>query len=220
MLWFRGHRCEAWPLLPSAFRRGAVLESQTAIRFRERAGAYLSERPEREDCLSWLLLMQHYGLPTRLLDWSESLLCAAYFAVSHEERREPAAIWALVPAKLSEVHGLGAVIPIHASRDVQLLAKAAFELNSVPIEAFALPLQPAHIDLRMACQKSVFTVHGDRLDLAELDIAGKALMKLVIENEDVDSIRSDVSVLGASRTTYFPDIFALAHELSDWVEIK
>jgi len=59
----------------------------------------LSDHPEKAPKLSqivdWLALMQHYGTPTRFLDWSYSGSVAAYFAVEGENKGCGHAIWAL-----------------------------------------------------------------------------------------------------------------------------
>jgi hypothetical protein len=68
-----------------------------------------SMEPESEDkdriLLHWEMVAQHYGIPTRLLDWSESLLTAIFFAYGgwswiDLERDERPCVWCLNREKI------------------------------------------------------------------------------------------------------------------------
>jgi len=48
--------------------------------------------PDEDDVVEWWMLMQHYGAPTRILDWSGSPFVALYFAVIDEPKKD-AAVW-------------------------------------------------------------------------------------------------------------------------------
>jgi hypothetical protein len=50
-------------------------------RFRASAHSHLSHLPEERDVLSWLALMQHYGAPTRLIDFTFNPTVALFFAL-------------------------------------------------------------------------------------------------------------------------------------------
>jgi hypothetical protein len=63
--------------------------------FKRRARQILSSTPSDSDLLGWLSLMQHYGAPTRLTDWSVSPFVACYFAYERPLDKEDAALWML-----------------------------------------------------------------------------------------------------------------------------
>lgn len=90
-LWFRGQPQENLDLVPSVCRPpkfGTRNERSLAQVFRLQAVSRYPNCPHVEDYPNWLFLMQHYGLPTRLLDWSASPLVGAFFAVQ-DRRSDP-----------------------------------------------------------------------------------------------------------------------------------
>ena len=108
-MWFRGQSDYSWGLVPSVQRKdgmGEHYEQYITTNFMIHTMRLNPSVPQRYDRASWLTLMQHYGLPTRLLDWSESPLVALYFALSSDEdAKADAAVWVLNPMKLNKKVG-------------------------------------------------------------------------------------------------------------------
>ena len=166
---FRGLSDDRYPLETTMCRLGgdyAGLERHLLRNFRKYAHRRVVER---DSVWHWLSVAQHYGLPTRLLDWTYSPFAALHFATANIDLFDrDGAIWGanylrtheLVPDMLAECLAReGANV-----FTVEMLSetfKSLEELDASCPRPFALFFEPPSIDDRIVNQFAFFSVISD-----------------------------------------------------------
>lgn len=84
---YRGHASSKCELLPSIFRMPNGIEKEHLL-FRDMVAHEPQNFLECKSALDYLVQMQHYGLPTRLLDMTLNPLVALYFACEKEVNKD------------------------------------------------------------------------------------------------------------------------------------
>jgi hypothetical protein len=197
------------------------LEEHLMRNFLRYARPHLQVAPGNE----WevLVLAQHHGLPTRLLDWSHSPLVAAHFATVDDERDTDRVVWKLdwgtlhahfgLPRLALTVEELDQVLEDRGIRTPWELFSGAYRGS----EPFAALLDPPALDGRIVAQSAAFTVCTDRTRTidAVLEEAGlpKCLTRCVIPHASVSAFRDQLDLCGVDERRLFPDLDGVAAQL-------
>lgn len=227
-LWWRGQLDAQWELIPSAHRnKNKLYENGSLIKFMTMAATRQSGVvPNAEDYAGWLSLARHHGLPTRLLDWSESPLIALWFATANfKKEKRDAKLYSLNGYKLNRDQ---ANLPYHvvgaSNRGQEMCMRAFLHPNQIDEEDWKYPefagkisaMTIQHTHNRMMTQFSGFTIHDTTTPLNQLPEKTNFLREYIIPSNVVLRILSQLHESGIRESIVFPDLDHLAHELSNY----
>ena len=157
--------------------------------FKQQARSHILPAPSTD--LEWLAVAQHFGLPTRLLDWTESLFVAAWFAVEKagaKPSKADSAIW--VTRAVSPIEAADAENPFEGER--------------------ARVYRPAYVSPRIAAQASVLV-----LSASPTEPFTPAFARRVVIARDVEFLlKKRLNACGVNKRALVPDMSGLADHLS------
>ena len=226
-IWFRGLPSTGFTLVPTLHRRGLSIgdEAHLMNRFKQNAFEFLTERPQGE--WEWMLIARHHGLPSRLMDWSESVLVALYFAIADlkpDQPRSDGSLWCLSPQLLNWMASRQTLrwdgLPILLDDEVftdQDQFISLYKTSRVFDARSTVPVPPAaamsiRTTKRIQAQQGVFTVHHADSTPIE-DLADSAcLWNYVIPSSAKPSIREELRLSGITELTLFPELDEVALE--------
>jgi hypothetical protein len=223
LLWFRGLPNENYNLVPRLHRipggYNKILENDLHTKFVIKSRPFIKNKNYTQ--IEWMHLMQHYGLPTRLLDWTEGALIGLFFAVKYQEDNT-SCVWIINPGKLNKIVTGKSVIyvtdPVITRSEDEIIQHY---MNTDDLPEIPIAISPSHFDNRIHAQKSAFTLHGYKYnDIINIKISENLkFYQIRIKKECAGRIRKQIQLLGIDESTLFPDLEGVSRELEFTHEI-
>jgi len=214
--WFRGHTNIKWRLTPSALRFETVEERDKALDllsdFKRLGEIKLTNPPSPDEELKWVQLARHYGLPTRLLDWTKNAAIALYFAClkapdgDDDEQDRDGGVFILNPVDLNrDVDPKNPrVFDAHSdAKTINRYLNLKGERNARGPKTIAL--NPVWNSERIVLQQGVFTLHGSR----DFTLTGKQVPSLVclrVPSPNKQDLLYELERVGINEMAIFPEV--------------
>jgi FRG domain len=182
-----------------------------------------------------MFMMQHYGVPTRLLDWSTNPFIALYFALTSAPLNakntydEDACVWVLNPVLWNRFSlddaNYGDRGPLtHGDDEAKVFGPKSLVLDSVTqSDINKMKKHPVAIlgianNARMFAQRGVFTIGGRILDPLETQFEEHAfdpssLTRIVIPADRISEMLTVLVRLGYTDSVTYPDLHGMALEI-------
>jgi hypothetical protein len=187
---FRGVTSVRHSLIASVGRRhgqyiySSAVELDLFEQFKREALPFMQSRPAND--WEWLALAQHQGLPTRLLDWSESPFVSLFFAVWGNDEDDAGLYIVPRPKKRGQ------------------LELSPLEQNSIAY------YYPGYVTARLVSQRGVFTVHPNPTEVYIPD----GIIQFVIDRSLKLDFRQKLDAVGVHHAAIFADLGGLSQRLS------
>ncbi len=208
VFWFRGHPDMTYRLAPSALRYRERDERDRALGLLADMKRFLEMKlprpPAPDDGLGWMQVAQHYGLPTRLLDWTQNAAVALFFACCKDPNAD-GLVAILNPIELNQRTDARLPRVFNFERDSNII-KTYFKLDG-QIRANGrrtIAINPTWNSERIAMQQGAFTLHGSRkFDLDRHQAS--SLIFVPILRDHKASLLNELERVGIGEMFIFPE---------------
>lgn len=211
-IWYRGQSNKDYKLSPSFYRKSTDISEMTLIKkFKQNATLLINNNSNTN--FGWLFIMQHHGVPTRLLDWSESSLIALYFACSANDGKD-AALWVLLPSELNKHSGIDPeeTFDIPGLNELGNYSPEYYHGDRTNIMAPAAAITSRNTE-RMQAQQGTFTIFHKRKDPIESIGDKKHVWRYIIPSANKSDILEELKICGIDKFQLFPELSSIGETL-------
>lgn len=167
---------------------------------------YMKFPADIKDDYEWMVYAQHYGVPTKLLDFTYSHVVSLMFAVENafeDEDNEDAEVWFLNPLELNNKF---------ANRSEILNVTNGESIN---LDNFDGPvvMKSRKLNDRINAQNGLFVYFQETNEALNDIVEDNILRKLVIKGDYKKDILSSLYAMGIGFTTLYPELSSVSKDI-------